>query len=86
MTKLTLFAAMFVLLTSSCVLSHTAILTNNPVGSKRGVAATKLIDPAPDFTFKRAKEKGDISKVGIAEVKLQQILIFPKITTTVTGE
>lgn len=71
---------------SSCVVSHTAQVTNNPVGSKVGVASAGAFTKDLDISFQKAKKNGDISKVGIAEFKMTQILIFPKFTTTVTGE
>lgn len=86
MKKLTIILPTLILSMSSCVLSHTAVVTNNPVGTKEGVAKTKLLDKAPDFTFKTAKANGDIERVGIAEVKYQQFVIFPVISTKVTGE
>lgn len=70
---------------SSCVVSHTALVTNNPVGEKTGVAKAK-ISPTADWSFKKAKEDGDICTIGIAETKMTQILIFPRISVTVTGE
>ena len=70
---------------SSCVLSHTALVTNNSVGSKVGVATAKPFQKDQDISYKKAKENADISKVGIAEFKITQF-IFPKYITTVTGE
>ncbi|MFT4827242.1 MAG: hypothetical protein ACI9GO_000165 [Bacteroidia bacterium] len=74
----TLFVAFVVAgLFSSCISSHTAVVTNNPVGSKTGVAK------GLDSSFKTAKENGKISKVGIAETR---VAIIGGIKTTVTGE
>lgn len=70
---------------SSCVLTHTALVTNNSVGSKVGIATAKPFQKDQDISFKKAKENGDISKVGIAEFKVTQF-IFPVFKTTVTGE
>ncbi len=70
---------------SSCVLTHTALVTNNSVGSKVGIATAKPFQKDQDISFKKAKENGDISKVGIAEFKVTQF-IFPIFKTTVTGE
>jgi hypothetical protein len=86
MKKLTIILSAFLFSMSSCVLSHTAVVTSNPVGTKEGVARTKLFDRVPDFTFKTAKENGGIERVGIAEIKHQQFVIFPVISTRVTGE
>ena len=70
---------------SSCVLSHTALVTNNSVGSKVGVAKAIPFQLDKDYSLKKAKENGDISKVGIAEFKVTQIFL-PFYKTTVTGE
>jgi hypothetical protein len=72
-------------LSASCVASHTAVVTNNPVGSKTGVATAKVFDKDADFSYSAAMKKGNISKVGIAEVKAT-VFIFPKYTLTITGE
>lgn len=82
----TLAVAVVVAMTfSSCVLTHTALVTNNSVGTKVGIATAKPFQKDQDISFKKAKENGDISKVGIAEFKVTQF-IFPKFKTTVTGE
>lgn len=74
----TLMVALFVgALFSSCISSHTALVTNNPVGTKTGVAK------GLDSSFKTAKENGEITKVGIAETR---IAVIGGVKTTVTGE
>ena len=67
-------------LMSSCTVSHTFMVTNNSVGSKTGVAKGK------DISISTACKNGGISKVGTVETKMKMIIIFPKMTTTVTGE
>jgi len=62
---------------SSCIMSHTAVVTNNPVGSKTGVAK------GLDSSYKKAMKKGKISKVGIAETR---VALIGGVKTTVTGE
>tara|TARA_B110000908_G_C9946435_1_gene310574 strand:- start:176 stop:436 length:261 start_codon:yes stop_codon:yes gene_type:complete len=69
----------------SCTVSHTAIVTNNPVGSKIGIAKAKTTDKDADFSFKAAMKNGGITKVGIAEAKVK-VFIFPTATMVVTGE
>jgi len=72
---------------SSCTVSHTAIVTNNAVGSKTGVInETPLFNKNFDLSFENAMKKGDITKVGIAEMKIKVLLIIPKYNFTVTGE
>jgi hypothetical protein len=73
------------LLLGSCTVSHTAVITNNPVGSKVGIAKAGAFQKDADFSFKAAMDQGKISKIGIAEIKMK-VFIFPKYTTTVTGE
>jgi hypothetical protein len=71
---------------SSCTLSHTAVVTNNPVGSKKGVAKASNFNSKNEVTYQKAMEKGKIEKVGIAEYKVTGFLIFTNRTLTVTGE
>lgn len=70
---------------ASCTVSHTAVVTNNPVGSKVGIAKAGVFMKNADASYSAAMEKGKISKVGIAEMKMK-VFIFPKWTLTVTGE
>lgn len=76
---------MFAGIMSSCTVSHTAVVTNNPVGSKVGIASAGAFTKDADVSYSAAMEKGKISKVGIAEMKVK-VFIFPKYTLTVTGE
>ncbi len=69
----------------SCTVSHTAVVTNNPVGTRVGVAKAGAFQKDADFSYKAAMDKGKISKVGIAEMKVK-VFIFPKVTLTVTGD
>ncbi len=73
------------LLLGSCTVSHTAVVTNNPVGSRVGIAKAGAFQKDADCSYKAAMDKGKISKIGVAEVKMK-VFIFPKITTTGTGE
>lgn len=73
------------ILFASCTVSHTAIVTNNPVGTKKGVAKAKATDKDADFSFSAAMKNGKITKVGIAEVKVK-VFFFPRAIMTVTGE
>ncbi|MDA8886898.1 hypothetical protein OAD66_01880 [Bacteroidia bacterium] len=83
----TLVAALAIgVMFSSCVVAHTAVVTNNPVGSKVGVVEGTPFKKDLDLSYQAAKEKGDISKVGIAEFKMTTMLIIPKLKLTVTGE
>ena len=62
---------------SSCTVYHTAMVTNNPVGSKIGVAKGHTGNIDADFTLKSAMKNGKITKVGIAETKVK-MMIFVK--------
>lgn len=84
-SKTIAFAVVIAMSLSSCVLSHTALVTNNSVGTKVGVAKSAPFQKDQDISFKKAKENGDITKVGIAEFKVTQFLL-PTFKTTVTGE
>ena len=66
------------LLLSSCVVSHTVIVTNNPVGTKKGVVSGTPFKKNLDLSYMAAKKRGKITKVGIAEFKTTNILIIPK--------
>jgi len=70
----------------SCTVSHTAVITNNPVGTRVGVAKAGAFQKDADYSYSAAMADGKISKVGIAESKMRVFLIFPKVTMTVTGE
>jgi hypothetical protein len=71
---------------SSCTMSHTAVITNNAVGSKIGKASGTIFSPKLDVTYKKAKENGKIRKVGVAEMKVTNYLIIPFYETIVSGE
>ena len=70
---------------SSCTLSHTVTCTNNPVGTKTGVAKTKIFGNQ-DISYATACKNGNISKVGTSEVKLTNYILFLQTKITVTGE
>ncbi len=70
----------------SCTVYHTAVVTNNPVGSKTGVAKAKVGQVDADFTFQSAMKNGKITKAGIAETKVTGFFVFYTGTTKVTGE
>jgi hypothetical protein len=56
------------------------------VGGKTGVVKGTPFNKDLDLSYQAAKKKGDISRVGIAEFKMTQLLIIPKYELTVTGE
>jgi hypothetical protein len=73
------------MLLGSCTISHTAVITNNPVGTKEATVKTGVFSKDVDYSYSGAMKKGKISKVGIVETKVK-VFIFPKVTTTITGE
>ncbi len=70
---------------ASCTLAHTAIVTNNPVGSKKGELKTS-IGTSQGVSFHEAMKKGRITKIGIAEYKFKMFIIIPSQRLTITGE
>lgn len=82
-SPLSFLLAMGLLSLSSCV-TITTTVTDNPVGSKTGIAKRSLIGNK-DFSYEAAAKNGNITKIGTAEVKTTYF-IFPFVKTTVTGE
>ncbi len=72
-------------LLGSCVVSHTAVVTNNPVGSKKGEIKGHQFKKNFDLSYESAMKKGKISEVGIAEMRVK-LFIIPLYKLTVTGE
>ena len=83
-TKLILIASIGLFM-GACTVSHTAVVTNNAVGSKTGKATAKPFQKDADYSFNAAMKNGNITNVGIAEAKLK-VFIFPTATMVVTGE
>ena len=83
--KTMLFTGICGMMLASCTISHTAVVTNNPVGSKIGVAKAGVFTKDADVSYNAAMKNGKISKVGIAEMKVK-VFIFPSYKLTVTGE
>ncbi|MFT6717236.1 MAG: hypothetical protein ACJA0Q_001887 [Saprospiraceae bacterium] len=72
---------------SSCTtVVHTAVLTNNPVGTKTGKSESKPFSKSQGVSWKAAMKDGGISKMGVGEFKAKMIFIFLKQTLIVTGE
>lgn len=70
---------------SSCTVYHQMTVTGNPMGSKKGVAKTKLFKSV-DVSMKTAAKNGKIQKIGAVETKTKLYFIFPITKTTVFGE
>ncbi len=84
-TRLVALFSLSLMFFGSCTISHTAVVTNNAVGSKVGVAKAGAFMKDADASYSAAMKNGKISKVGIAEMKVK-VFLFPKYTLTVTGE
>lgn len=70
----------------SCTLSHTAVVTNNPVGTKTGTSKSASIDANQGVSYSDAMKDGRISKVSIGEYKLKNVVIFLTEELKVAGE
>lgn len=81
-----LFAALVAGSMTSCVVSHTAVVTNNSVGDKTGEVKGTPFKKDLDLSYEGAMKDGGITKVGIAEMKVRVLLIIPHYKLTVTGE
>lgn len=74
------------LMMASCTVAHQVTVTNNPVGTKKGVAKGTVFSKDLDLSAEKACKNGDISKIGTMEFKATQILFFVKYKTVITGE
>jgi hypothetical protein len=86
MLKKVFLAGSVALMLGSCMVSQTYQLTNEPVGTKVGVAKMKIFGKEKDFTIKTASKNGGITTIGAVEITMKYVLIFPQYKTTVFGE
>lgn len=70
----------------SCTLSHSVVVTNNPVGSKTGKMKSGTADADAGVTFSQTMKNGRITKAGIAEYKMKNYVFLIKEYMVVTGE
>lgn len=70
---------------TSCVTS-TYMVTDNPVGTKVGVAKLSIFGADKDISLERACKNGEITRIGTVEVRTTYIVILPIVKTIVTGE
>ena len=70
----------------SCTLTHTAVVTNNSVGSKTGKIKSGSNDMDQGVTYSGAMKAGRITRAGIAEYKMKNVVIFLREEMVVTGE
>jgi uncharacterized protein involved in high-affinity Fe2+ transport len=84
--KLLAFAGLFAMGIQSCTVVHTAVVTNNPVGTKKYTLKKGAFTKDQGVSYNEAMKKGNIKKLGVAEYKLKYFLIFPSQQLTITGE
>jgi hypothetical protein len=77
---------------SSCTLSYDFTVTNNAVGTKKGVSEYKyhfgtipLGSGLQDAGYQSAAKNGGITKIGLTETKVVSNGLVIKTTTTVYG-
>ncbi len=80
------FVCLGLLSLSSCVISHSFVLTNNPVGSKQIVIDYSNVDTKQGVTYHQAIKQGNISKIGLVERKTVSYFFFTRETMVVRGE
>jgi len=80
MKKIILFFGICIVITS-CTISRNYQITGQPIGTKTGVAKSRIIGNS-DTSIKKAAENGKITKIGAVE--FQRKLIRTK--TVVYGE
>jgi len=95
-----IIGALTVGLMASCSLTRPYAVTNNPLGSKKGVSTTGIILGGSqgeelavglfvtnkDFGVIEAAKKGKITKIGAVDVKTTNYIFFTKVEVIVTGE
>lgn len=87
MKKLKFLSTIFLscLLLSACSMtSH--MVTNNPVGSRVGVAKGHTFQKDLDFSLEKAVQNGDIQKISTVDIHIVSYFFVTKYKTTVTGE
>lgn len=82
--KLLLACIGSILMLSSCVTTN-YMITDNPVGTKVGVAKIRMFGKDKDISIERAAKNGNITKIGTVEVRTT-VIVIPFVKTTVTGE
>ncbi len=83
--KIGLLSMAFLGLMGSCMVSHTVVVTNNSVGSKKVEVKGFSFKKDLDISYSGAMKKGGISEVGIAEFKTK-LIFFPQYSVVLTGE
>ena len=82
--KKLVFAGIAGAILSSCTVAATHTATGNPVGTKVGVAKSKIFGDS-DHSIQAAAKNGGITKIGSVDI-VTKVFIFPITKTVVTGE
>lgn len=83
-TKLFISSIAIAALMSSCV-ANSYMITDNAVGTKKGVAKLGVFGKDKDMSLEKACANGKITKIGTVEVRVTTFII-PFYKTIVTGE
>ncbi|MDA7803120.1 TRL-like family protein [Crocinitomix sp.] len=73
-------------LLGSCTIAHQFTVTNNPVGTKKGVASGTSFSKDLDISSEAACKNGGISKIGTMEFKATSFVFITRYKTVITGE
>lgn len=100
--KKIIFGSVLAIALTSCAVSAPYAVTNNTVGTKRGVSKTTLIfgtagsyggniqsglfSTNKNFGVIEAAKKGKIETIGSVDVKSTNFYLFQKVEVIVTGE
>jgi len=79
------FLILFFFSIGSCTISHSVVVTNNPVGSKTVSMEYTNWDSQQGATYESIMKKGEIKKLGVAEYKSVYNVFFRRSTLTITG-
>ena len=82
--KKIIYISLLALTAGSCTISRDYNLTGQPIGSKIGVAKSKIIGNS-DTSLKKAAENGNITVIGAVE-RTTKIFFFTFTKTKVYGE
>ncbi|MCT4582153.1 MAG: TRL-like family protein [Flavobacteriales bacterium] len=95
-----LYLAAAIGMLTSCSITRPYTVTNNPIGTKKGVSKTTVIFGGSggeqlaagmivtnkNFGVIEAAKKGKIEKIGCVDVKTTNFWLFQKVEVIVTGE
>lgn len=70
---------------SSCTVARQYQITGQPIGTKTGVAKSKIFGSF-DISLKTAAENGGITRIGAVETTTKIYFLLPVYITTVYGE